>query len=87
MSAILSMLQCVNSWGGGVRVGLNTKVKRVVNTFLTHCDQVSSKCVAEVAHHLLKTESCHDANFAVTGGASHDKVGIMTTLSFLWLFR
>ena len=30
----------------------------------------------------LKTWSCNDANFVVTGAASDDKVGIMTTLDF-----
>ena len=34
----------------------------------------------------LKTGSCHDANFVVTGGTSDDKVGIMTTLGFQWRY-
>ena len=36
----------------------------------------------------LKNESCHYANFVLTGGTvatSDDKVGIMTTLGFQWM--
>ena len=47
-----------------------------------HCSKIS-----------LKSDSCHDANFVITGGtsimtisgaASDDEVGIMTALHFQW---
>ena len=53
--------------------------------------QIESSFMSAAVHNLyllcstLKTWSCNDANFAVTGGTSDDKVDIIATIYFQFM--